>query len=103
MTTIDPILDPDGQHDILKEQWQHCQDSIVLLFKNFFPRGKMVGQVPETDKVRELTALITVHDRNLSIATDPKQLPGDRTMANNELLREEELKRLLFAAGAANA
>lgn len=101
--TIDPILDPEVGQRVLKKQIQHFRDSLELLFKNLLPRGYMVGQVPETDKVRELTNLIVEHDRNLSVASDPEELPGDRTMANNELLREEELKRLLFAPGAADA
>ena len=93
MATIDPILDPDVQHRVLERQMQHFRDSLELLFKNFFPRGKMVGQIPETDKVRELSGLIVVHDRNVSVAVDANALPGDRERANDELLREEELSR----------
>lgn len=99
MATIDPLLDPDLQHRVLEGQIQHFRDSLALLFKNFFPRGRMVGQIPETDRPRELLSLMQVHDRNLSVASDPNQLPGDMTRANMDLLREEELKREVFADG----
>lgn len=97
MITIDPLLNPEAQQRVLKASMQHFENSLELLFKNHFPEGHGVDEIPETDKLRELTDLMAHHDYYLSVAANPEELPWDRTRANDSLLREQELKNEVFA------
>ncbi len=96
MPVRDPILDPAVYNRVTEQAVQHYEDTLRLLIQNIFPRGYMAGQEPETDKLVELSQLISSHDHHLSVAADPNALPGDRMRANKELLREQELRNELF-------
>ena len=98
MAVRDLILDPDVLNSLLKPAIKHMEDGLRLLMQNIAPKGRFVTQEELRDKRAELAGLIFNHDQHLSVASDPNALPGDRTRANRELLREQELREELFGA-----
>ena len=98
MAVREMILDPDVLNSILEPVIQHTRDGLRLVMGNIAPKGRFVTQEELRDKWAELAEKIFNHDQNLSVASDPNALPGDRIRANRELLREQELREELFGA-----
>ena len=92
------LLDPDVLNSLVEPAVKHLEDTLRLLMENIAPKGRVVTQEELRDKRAELAEKIFNHDQHLSVASDPNALPGDRTRANRELLREQELREELFGA-----
>ena len=86
-----PLLGPERMNPLIELGAKEYVDSLRLLMQNLAPKGMIVGQEKERDPEERLKALMKVHDRNLSVAFDPKALPGDVVRAQTELFEELDL------------
>ena len=91
MSVSAPLLGPERMNPLIELGVKEYVDSLRLLMQNLAPKGMIVGQEKERDPEERLKALMKVHDRNLSVAFDPKALPGDVVRAQTELFEELDL------------
>ena len=94
---LDPFLDADELNKIVREALDAWRDLALLGARNIFQRGgRMAGQEAMHDKVGEMMALQAQQDQFWAMLGDPNTLEGDRTRAQQGLLRFEQLTKELF-------